>query len=113
MPNPASLPDMPALAEIDLEDEFLHPQTGNPVQVSSSWKRARHTFTVSWYYDHLLPDGMVERLVSTAVHKIVPLDTYISEIQDTGFSVTEIYGDFNRSQYTEESPHCIITAMRM
>jgi SAM-dependent methyltransferase len=112
MPNPRALSRLPAHGETEFEDEFLHPQTGNPVQVSSSWQRAKHTFTVTWYYDHLLPDGKVERLASTTVHQIASLDTYLSEIQDAGFSVTEIFGDFNRAQYKEDSPHCIITSVR-
>ncbi|HEX9090209.1 MAG TPA: class I SAM-dependent methyltransferase [Anaerolineales bacterium] len=112
MPNPRSLSRLPARSEAELEDEFLHPQTGNPVQVSSSWQRTKHTFIVTWYYDHLLPDGLVERLVSKTVHQIAPLDTYIFEINHAGFSVTQIYGDFEHSKYTEDSPHCIITSVR-
>jgi len=112
MPNPASLSSLPAHSATELEDGFLHPQTGNPVQVSSSWQRTKHTFAVTWYYDHLLPDGRVERLASTTLHQIVSLDIYLSEIHDAGFSVTEIYGDFDRAQYTEDSPHCIIKSVR-
>jgi len=112
MPNPRALSGLPALSEAELEDEFLHPQTGNPVQVSSSWKRVKDTFTVTWYYDHLLSDGQVTRLVSTAVHHIASLDTYLSEIHDAGFSVAEVYGDFDRSRYADDSPHCIITSVR-
>ena len=36
---------------------------GNPVQVSSCLAVGRNiSSTVTWIYDHLLPDGRVERL---------------------------------------------------
>ena len=111
-PNPAILQRLPARSEMELEEEFFHPQTGNPVQVSSSWQRSNATFTVTWSYDHLLPDGTVNRLSVNTAHRIASVNTYISEIENAGMVRSEIFGDFDRSKYTEDSPLCVITAFR-
>jgi hypothetical protein len=101
---------MPARSDAEFEDEFIHPQTGNPVQVSSSWRRTKHTFTVTWIYDHLLPDGMVERQTVETTHQMTQADTYMQEIRSAGMKVTGIYGDFDHTAYTADSPHLILVA---
>jgi SAM-dependent methyltransferase len=108
LPNPESLMSLPARSVAELEDEFIHPHTGNPVQVSSSWQRTKHTFNVTWIYDHLLMDGTVDRLTVEAIHQLIPFKTYLGEIQYVGLEVKELYGDFDRSAYTADSPHLII-----
>ena len=55
-----------------MDETFTHPVTGNPVQVSSGWQRTRSHFTVTWHYDHLLPDGEVERLTVQSRHDLIP-----------------------------------------
>jgi SAM-dependent methyltransferase len=110
VPNPELLKDLPAKSGNELEDEFLHPLTGNPVQVSSSWRRKKRTFTVTWIYDQILPDGTVERLTVETIHQMIPVDTYIADIQAAGMGITGIYGDFDRSAYTADSAHLIILA---
>jgi SAM-dependent methyltransferase len=108
LPNPELLLHLPSRSEIELEDEFFHPTTGNPVQVSSSWQRTKHAFNVTWIYDHLFPDGKVEHLVVTTTHRMTSVETYLSELQSVGLNVTEIFGDFDRSAFSSDSPHLII-----
>jgi SAM-dependent methyltransferase len=110
VPNPQLLMGSPAWSAAEFEDEFIHPQTGNPVQVNSSWRRTKRTFKVTWIYDHLLPDGTVQRLTVETAHQMIPVDTYLENTRDAGLNVTEIYGDFDRSAYTADSPHLIIMA---
>jgi hypothetical protein len=93
-----------------LEDEFIHPKTGNPVQVSSSWQRTKHTFNVTWNYDHLLPDGTVDRLTVGAHHYMTSLKTYLGDIEQAGLTVTAYSGDFDLSAYTDDSPYLLILA---
>jgi len=112
LPNPSILHSLPGHSEAELEEEFLHPITGNPVQVSSAWQRTKYTFKVSWIYDHLLPNGKVEHVVVKTVHYKTELDTYLDEIQHAGLSVIETYGDFDRSEYTGNSPQLIILATK-
>jgi SAM-dependent methyltransferase len=108
LPNPELLIRLPNRSMTELEDEFIHPHTGNPVQVSSSWKRTKNTFNVTWNYDHLLPDGTVDRLTVNAIHQLTPLKTYVGDIEYAGLMVRELYGDFDRSAFTVDSPHLIL-----
>jgi hypothetical protein len=82
-----------------MEDEFLHPVSGYPVQVSSAWVRKKGSFTVSWLYDHLLPDGEVEHLEVKTLHHISSLDAYLGEFRETGLEVIDVYGDYDFSPY--------------
>jgi hypothetical protein len=90
-----------------VEDEFSHPQTGNPVQVSSAWRRTKETFEVTWIYDHLLPDGSVERLAVETVHQLISTGAYLDEIQRVGMKVIATYGDFDNSEFRGDSPYLI------
>ena len=108
LPNPELLMRLPIRSEAEMEDEFIHPLTGNPVQVSSFWQRRKHTFNVTWIYDHLLPDGTVERTEAKTLHQLMPLKNYMAEIEDAGLKVREIYGDFDCSVYTSDSPYSIL-----
>jgi SAM-dependent methyltransferase len=110
LPNPELLIRLPTQSAAELEDEFIHPDTGNPVQVSSSWKRTKRNFHLKWIYDHLLPDGTVDRRVVNILQYITPLKNYLKEIENAGLMVRELYGDFKRSAYTEDSPQLIILA---
>jgi SAM-dependent methyltransferase len=110
LPNPETLAHLPARSVAELEDEFIHPQTGNPVQVSSSWKRTKRTFGLTWIYDHLLPNGRIQRLTVETSHRIISTDAYLKDIQGAGMMVSAIYGDFDHSAYTDDSPALIILA---
>ena len=102
IPNPETLADLPARSATELEDEFLHPQTGNPVQVSSSWRRTKDTFQLTWIYDHLFPDGRVERFTAETIHQMLRWMTIWMRSAIAGLEVVEVYGDFDRSPYQKE-----------
>ena len=108
LPGPDLLQRLPARSAPQIEDEFIHPHTHNPVQVSSTWQRTKNSFKVTWVYDHLFPDGRVEHVVVDTVHQLTSLETYIGEIEHAGIKVMEVYGDFDRSTYAADSPHLII-----
>lgn len=110
LPNPHLLSHLPGYSEVEFEDEFILPSTGNPVQVSSSWRRTKGTFIVSWIYDQLYPDGRVERLTTEISHQIIPAQAYLDDIQAVGLKVESLYGDSDRSEYTDNSPSMIILA---
>jgi SAM-dependent methyltransferase len=108
IPNPQLFVNLPNQSNAELEDEFFHPETGNPVQVSSSWHRRKNTFYLAWIYDHIYPDGAVDRQVVNAIQQIVPLKTYVNEIESAGLKVAQYFGDFDQSVYTENSPELIL-----
>jgi SAM-dependent methyltransferase len=112
IPNPEYLSSLPVRSAAQLEDEFLHPQTGNPVQVSSSWRKTKSIFQVTWIYDHLFPDGRVERLTAVTSHHLLPAEGYLDEIRTAGLEVVEVYGDFDRSPYQQVSPYLICVARK-
>lgn len=92
-----------------LEGSLVHPHTGNPVQVSSHLAPTREGVKWTWIYDHLFPDGRVKRTEVSREHIFTSVDQYLSEFAQGGFSV-QLYGDFNRSSFTKQSPYLIVRA---
>lgn len=110
LPNPALLARLPHQAEAEIEEIFPHPADGEPVQVSSTWQRDQQQFTIYWHYDHLLPDGRVERLTAHVSHTLLAADMYIEELRAAGLNIEGTYGDFDRIPYTQDSPNLILLA---
>jgi len=110
IPNPAVLAALPAIGESEVEDFFSHPLDGEPVQISSSWKRTPDKFIVHWHYDHLLPDGNVQRSTVEACHEIQPIQIYLQEIQQAGLHIEARYGNFAFEAYNNRSPYFIFIA---
>jgi SAM-dependent methyltransferase len=108
--NPELLQQLPRRAEPEIEDTFAHPLTGEPVQVSSGWKMTPGVLIVTWHYDHLLPDGGVERLTSQVRHRLDSVQDYTQAFNAAGLSVERLYGDFDSSIYQPDSQSLIILA---
>jgi SAM-dependent methyltransferase len=111
LPNPALLARLPQRAETETEEIFPHPIDGEPVQVSSTWQRRAGYFTASWHYDHLLPDGRVERFTTQVCHTLLSVEGYTDEFRQAGLRIETLYGDFDQSPYTEDSPSLILVAL--
>lgn len=112
MPNPAVFSEMPRRGAEELEETFTHPLTGNSVQVMSAWQRTKTHFTVTWHYDHLLPDGTVQRSTLKARHDLAPAEDYVRALDAAGLKIQAIYGDFDRQAYTPEADNLIFVAAR-
>ncbi len=110
MPNPLLLKRMATQSDPEVEDTFLHPEDGEPVQVSSGWQRLENRFTVFWHYDHLLPDGTVQRTSARASHHIQLLEAWQQELAAAGLLLRKICGDYDGSAYTPRSPLLILLA---
>jgi SAM-dependent methyltransferase len=93
---------------LDEEDIFPHPITGDPVQVRSHLNAGSDALCWEWVYDHLHPDGTVERYQKTAVHQLSSLEQYKKEILGTGFDISEYLGDFDGNPYEDDSPYLIM-----
>ena len=111
LPNPADLIQMGDSDEADPEDHFPHPVDGAPVQVSSSWQTREGKVTIYWHYDHLLPDGQVERTTHHTSHQLDPLEDYLSELDQAGFEV-ESLGDFIGAPFHPEADFLILQASK-
>jgi SAM-dependent methyltransferase len=110
LPNPELLVRMPKHGPEEVEELFPHPVDGEPVQVSSAWERDEQFFSVSWFYDHLLSDGQVERMPAVIKHQLLKSGAYLEMLKDAGFHSFERYGDFSKAPYRKSSPHLVIVA---
>lgn len=112
IPNPAILAGLPETGESEIEGSFPHPQDGEPVQVSSSWVSAHGEVTFFWHYDHLLSNGRVHRNTFHSTHYPVPASNYEPWLRKAGFKDIQLYGDFNWTNFREDSPNLIIIATK-
>ena len=112
LPNPTTLKSLPYHSDPVIEDIYPHPIDGQPVQVSSGWERTGDQFTVTWHYDHLFPDGSVERTTSHARHNLVSAEQIGAELDVAGLRISQCYGDFDGSPYSADGPYFIFLAVR-
>jgi SAM-dependent methyltransferase len=112
VPSPDLLSSLPTSSAAEIEESYEHPLTGDPVQVSSGWRRTKQHFVVTWHYDHLLPDGTVQRLTRQARHSLASAQDYQAEIRLAGLDIQAVYGDFDRSPYTPTSSNLILVAQK-
>jgi SAM-dependent methyltransferase len=110
VPNPDLVEDLSIHGEEELEEIIQHPVTGNPVQVVNSWERFDQVLKLTWHYDHLLPDGLIDRRTSMIDHYINHADEYNNELLNAGLSLDYMFGDFDFSEYQPDSPYLIIQA---
>jgi SAM-dependent methyltransferase len=112
MPNPNLLSALQTTTEPEVETIFSHPETGNPVQVSSSWQKKGETLIFNWHYDHLLPNGQIERVTATLEHNLDTVETFITEIIAAGFTIKSTYRNFETGSYKPDSSYLIILAQK-
>jgi len=110
IPNPHYLANLPEEGEAEVETSFSHPETAHPIQVSSGWRRVEQSVIVQWHYDHLQPDGRVERETVEITHYLTTLEEYQTEIRAANLQPVKVFGDFDRSEYQVDSPHLILMA---
>jgi len=108
LPNVRVLSRLRPRAPVAVDEVFSHPLDGQPVQVSSSWRRAHRLFNLTWYYDHHLLDGAVQRTRVDVQHHLEPVEVYLNEMQAAGFQLVAMYGDYDQSPFDEESPYLIL-----
>lgn len=113
LPNPELLRRLPRRSAPEFDEAFPHPLDGEPVQVSSAWQRTADSFQLTWYYDHLLPDGRVERLSVRVGHCLASFDELLAELQAVGLQEVEAWGDFQGTPYTPEAESLVLLARRV
>jgi len=108
IPNPVYLNELPTQGDLELEDMLTHPATGNPIQVISGWERTNTSVIFRWYYDQLFPDGRVLRDTVETRHHLTSLDEYIAELRLEKLNLIQVFGNYEHSNYGEESPYSIL-----
>ena len=112
MPNPNLLSSLQTNAEPEIETIFSHPESGAPVQVSSSWEKLEKQLKMRWHYDHLLPNGKIERLTATVLHHLASMEDYVTEMISTGFTIQDTYRNFETGPYKPDASYLIILAKK-
>ncbi|TAK13444.1 MAG: class I SAM-dependent methyltransferase [Anaerolineae bacterium] len=112
----ASLPNPDVLAlledgEPEMEETFPLPDTGQPVQVLSEWRRGEGVLTIFWHYDCLQPDGRAVRHTATVHHQLTPAAALLAELESAGFAV-QAWGDFDRHPFEPEAATLVFEARR-
>ena len=113
MPNPEVLKSQNSIDDLEIEKIISHPTLKNPVQVSYRILKEKFHITFHWYYDQLLPDGHVSRLSVNTTHFLVSMNQYIQELQNSGFEIEKIYGDFIPTPHLPDSTNLIIIARKI
>ena len=113
IPNPATLAEIESSTHAEIEKIIAHPDTGDPIQISYEINRTVNTVIIVWNYDHIKPDGNVSRLSTSTRHQLITSEQYMHELMKAGFSIQNIYGDFEYSTFQGESPELIIVAKKM
>jgi SAM-dependent methyltransferase len=113
LPNPDQLARLPTYGEMEVEETINHPLSGNPLQISSEWEKTSKNFLLRWHYDHLYPDGRVERLTIETCHDLAPVETYLAEIRAAGMLPSVLFGDYDRSVYKTTSPYLILICQKI
>jgi SAM-dependent methyltransferase len=112
LPNPAALKRLPRKGESEMEEEFFSPESGDPVQVSSAWERNRDVLVIWWHYDHLFPDGRVERTTVETHHLLADVSEYRQDLALAGLKTVEENGDYDGGPFREDSPYWIFITSR-
>lgn len=112
IPNPRMLARMPASSGEELEEIIASPQGSGQVRISSAWRRTRSVFTLTWIYELQADTGRSERLETTVSHRLTSPYQYLKALASAGLTVTDTFGDFDRSPYTLESANWIVVAQK-
>ncbi len=110
LPNPELLSTLPVYSASELDEIIEHPIDHEPVQISSEWRRSKGIFSLTWHYDHLSADGRVERMNIQVQHSLDRLASYRDDLDSQGLKILEVYGNFDCSPYSPDSPNLILAA---
>jgi SAM-dependent methyltransferase len=110
IPNPEALAELEDYGEEEVEEVFMHPLTGSPVQVSSQWRKDMGSFYLQWNYQVLESDISCQSINITTSHSLDPLSTYLSDFSNANLTVVELYGGSDFSSYNDESDELFIMA---
>jgi SAM-dependent methyltransferase len=100
------------LDAVILERTFLEQETGHLVmqQSVSQLDRVEQEMTITWIYDEINEDGMVQRtVVPTTVHYFFRSEITLL-LQAAGLKVEDVLGDFDGSPFGDGAPRMIVVA---
>ena len=111
--NPFVIAQTPNDQMLTLEQSFTDPQTGHTVlQFASNWlDDEEQTLHITWIYDATPANGgSIHRTVSQfRYHYLYPHQLEI-QLQQTGFQLEAMWGNYDHSPFNEESNRLILLA---
>lgn len=112
--NPFAITATPNDHALSLESRFTDPQTGHTVLqfASNHLDEMAQQLHITWIYDAAPPGGgPVHRIVAAAVyHYLFPHQIELL-LHETGFKLTSLAGDYDKSSFVEESERMLVTAV--
>ncbi len=117
--NPFAIADTPDDQDLVLENSFTDPQTGHIIQqlARNRLNEAVQCLQITWVYNVLpidkpIPGGSpVQRTtIQTDYHYLFPHQIDLL-LQETGFRLTDLSGDYDGSVFDEESERLLVTAV--
>lgn len=114
LPAPATIVEAEHDGALVLENRLTDPETGETVLQFSSTDLDEESqlYYITWIYDRIAADGTVRRLVvPMTLHYLFPHQADLL-VQRSGLDVIALWGDYDRSPYTDASEHLIIVAAR-
>lgn len=98
------------------EEPFKHPKTGSLIKTSIAWsyEPASQTATKQTIWEEIGVEGQsIKRWESGAVHLHCVFRFEMEHLlKRAGFEVERVYGDFNRQELRDDSPHMIWLARK-
>ncbi len=113
LPNPSTALD-PDHDPEEILDSFLLSGSEIGVQVQAHTPPSPPGVQrVVWMYSILHPEGNVERVSVTEDYYLRPPDKLASLSKEAGFSVLELYGEYDLQAYAETSPRMLAVIRRV
>ncbi len=111
--NPFAIADTPDNEEFSFEGEYSDPESGNRLLqfASNQLDEENQTLHIKWAYNIAkLDDSITERIiVESSYHYHFPHQLALL-LQQTGFKINAIYGNYDYSSFNEESDRFLLLA---
>jgi SAM-dependent methyltransferase len=94
------------------ERTFIDPETGHMImqQATSYLDRVQQLMHVTWIYDEINEDGVVQRTVAPVIFRYFFFPELSLLLTHTGFVVDEVYGDTDLSPFEDGCERMIVVA---
>jgi len=73
---------------------------------------SKRTLSLDPFYDVYKKGKMLERYHEYGEVAIISRDEIIRLLEETGFKVVSVYGDFDKSEYRKDSPKLVLVTKR-
>lgn len=114
LPNAGEMFGTQDTGAVVLERSFIEPESGHLVmqQSVSTVDRAAQYLHITWIYDEIGENGVVQRTTVPQALRCVLLGEMDLMLAAVGLSRVEVYGDYNRSPFEDGCPRMIVLAHR-